>query len=454
MSARVLVVDDIEFNVKLLDTKLKQEYYTVFAAYNGKEAIEKVRETHPDIILMDVMMPEMDGFESTRIIKADPEFGHIPVIMVTALNAQEDKVKGLECGADDFLTKPINDMALFTRLRSLVRMKVMLDELRLRDKTSQELGVSSNSQGDRERIEGARILLIEDDVIQVEKIKNRLENSKLKVDIADTLEKILSALDQNDYSLIIVSTLLLSTDGLRLCSELRTHDKARNVPILIIVDENDERTLNKGFEMGVNDYLVSPIDLNELMARCTTQIKRKKYQDQLKENYLTTVTQSVTDGLTGLHNRRYFDTHFANMVAQSKTLNKNLSILVIDIDHFKNVNDQYGHQSGDAVLKEFGRRVEACIRTSDMSARFGGEEFVIILPETSLESAGYVAERLRMIIEDVNFEIPVAPNEIGITASIGVAALRPDDTVESLIKRADSNLYKAKQTGRNKFVSE
>ncbi len=454
MSARVLVVDDIDFNVKLLDTKLKQEYYTVFSAYNGKEAITKAKEMQPDIILMDIMMPEMDGFEATKIIKADPDLGHIPIIMVTALNAQEDKVKGLECGADDFLTKPINDVALFARLKSLVRMKTMLDELRLRDKTSLELGVSTDGQKKRNSLEGAKVLLIEDDIIQVEKIKNRLANNKIEVDIADKLEKIVNCLNQKDYSLIIVSTLLLSTDGLRLCSELRSHDKARNVPILMIVDENDERTLHKGLEMGVNDYLISPVDMNELMARCTTQIKRKNYQDQLKQNYLATVTQSVTDGLTKLHNRRYFDTHFANMVNQAKSLNKDISLIIIDIDNFKKVNDTYGHQAGDAVLQEVSRRVELGIRTSDMSARFGGEEFVVVLPETNSAGAKFVAERLRMILQDVEFEIPVAPKFLSCTASFGIAGLRQGDTAEEVIKRADACLYKAKSSGKNICVSD
>ncbi len=454
MTARVLVVDDIDFNVKLLDTKLKQEYYTVFSAYNGKEAIVKAKEVQPDIILMDIMMPEMDGFEATKIIKADPEIGHIPIIMVTALNAQEDKVKGLECGADDFLTKPINDTALFARLKSLVRMKTMLDELRLRDKTSAELGVASEGQKKKTSIEGAKVLLIEDDIIQVEKIKNRLASNRVEVDIADNMEKIVRCLNQKDYSLIIVSTLLLSTDGLRLCSELRSHDKARNVPVLIIVDENDDRTLHKGLEMGVNDYLISPVDLNELMARSTTQIKRKIFQDQLKQNYLSTVTQSVTDGLTQLHNRRYFDTHFANMVNQAKSMNKDISMIMIDVDNFKPVNDTHGHQAGDAVLKEMSRRIDLGIRTSDMSARFGGEEFVVVLPETNAASAKFVAERLRMIINDAQFEIPANPKFITCSASFGIAGLKQGDTAEDIIKRADACLYKAKAAGKNRCVSD
>ncbi len=141
MTARILVVDDVDFNVKLLDAKLKQDYYQVFTASNGVQAVAKAKEIKPDLILMDVMMPEMDGFEATQIIKSDPNLSFIPIIIVTALNAQEDKVRGLEAGADDFLTKPINDKALMTRLKSLVRLKVMDDELRLRDQTGREFGV-------------------------------------------------------------------------------------------------------------------------------------------------------------------------------------------------------------------------------------------------------------------------------------------------------------------------
>lgn len=452
MTARVLVVDDIDFNVKLLDTKLKQEYYNVFTAFNGKEAIEKAKEIQPDIILMDIMMPEMDGFEATRIIKSQEETMHIPIIMVTALNAQEDRVRGLEAGADDFLTKPINDQALLTRLKSLVRLKLMIDELRLRDKTSQEFGVAPETMEKRNKIEGSNVLLVEDDVAQAKKIKDKLISKGLNVDVCETSEVANQFVSSKGYSLIIISTLLLSTDGLRLCSEFRSQDNLRHTPILIMIDENDERTLAKGLEIGVNDYLLSPIDSNELMARTITQIKRKNYQDQLKENYLSSITQSVTDGLTGLHNRRYFDTHFNNMISQAKSLNKKLSTIMIDIDHFKNVNDTYGHQAGDEILKGVARLVQQSVRIADLCARYGGEEFVIVLPDTDAEGARVVSERLRTLIEQTPMPIPVEPKTIKCTASLGISQLKPEDTAELLLSRADQGLYKAKDSGRNQSV--
>jgi two-component system cell cycle response regulator len=273
MTARILVVDDVDFNVKLLDAKLKQDYYQVFTASNGVQAVAKAKEIKPDLILMDVMMPEMDGFEATQIIKSDPNLSFIPIIIVTALNAQEDKVRGLEAGADDFLTKPINDKALMTRLKSLVRLKVMDDELRLRDQTGREFGVIQRGVETRNKVEGASALIIDDDKLQYRRISEKLGDIGVKCTQKEVIDDLLNGVDETDYSLIMISALLLDNDGLRFCSELRSVDKYRHTPILIIVDENDDETLTRALELGVNDYLLSPIDANEMVARCVTQIK-------------------------------------------------------------------------------------------------------------------------------------------------------------------------------------
>src|ERR1051326_1165258 len=158
MTARVLVVDDVELNVKLLEAKLASEYFEVLAAYNGFTALELADAELPDIILLDVMMPRMDGFEVCRRLKANPRTTDIPVVMVTALSDVTDRLRGLESGADDFLTKPVNDIALFARVRSLVRLKRMMEELRLREDVCGRLSNADCEAAVAEDINGARVL--------------------------------------------------------------------------------------------------------------------------------------------------------------------------------------------------------------------------------------------------------------------------------------------------------
>src|SRR5580693_9047462 len=160
MTARVLVVDDVELNVKLLEAKLSSEYFQVLPAFNGLTALDLADTELPDIILLDVMMPRMDGFEVCRRLKANPRTADIPVVMVTALSDIADRLRGLEAGADDFLTKPVNDIALFARVRSLVRLKRMMDELRLREEVCRQFGTADAEEGAAADVSGARILLV------------------------------------------------------------------------------------------------------------------------------------------------------------------------------------------------------------------------------------------------------------------------------------------------------
>lgn len=454
MTGKVLVVDDLLPNVKLLEAKLANEYYDVSVAMNGKEGIEKARALMPDIILLDVMMPEMDGFEACRLLKSDPELAHIPVVMVTALSDINDRVKGLDAGADDFITKPINEVHLLARVRSLVRVKVMLDELRTRDKTALEFGLlaSGVQQG---ADTAANIIVIDDDVVQSRNIQQRLEALGHKVTVtkpAPALELVAAG----DYDLVIANTLMIDADGLRLCSQIRSQEKLRQIPILILIDEDERDVLIKGLEMGINDYIVSPIDPNELLARVRTQVRRKKYQDALRSSVQQSINMAVVDSLTKLYNRRYLDTHLKNMVEQAAAKRGELTVMALDIDHFKQVNDGpgLGHHIGDEVLVQVAERIQNGLRNTDLATRPGGEEFVVVMPGTSLRQAVEVAERVRSIIADTPFTISARDGKLTCTVSIGVAEMKRDgDTAEALLKRADEALYKAKHEGRNRVIS-
>lgn len=455
MTALVLVVDDVPANVKLLEAKLSNEYYDVISARDGFEAIKLAKEHKPDLILLDVMMPEMDGFETCRKMKADETISHIPVVMVTALSETADRLRGLDAGADDFVTKPINDIALFARVKSLVRVKVLLDELRLRDQTGRQMGVTESVNTFTADVSGARVLVVDDDVVQHKKITEALSKFYTVTTITDPAQ--VDAMKSGGlYDLIIVSTQLEDMDGLRLASHFKSGEETRHIPVLILVDEEDQRTMLKGLEMGINDYLRIPVDINEMQARVKTQIRRRKYQEALRANYQQSVSMAITDGLTGLYNRHYLNVHLENTVRQCMASSKSLSLMIMDMDHFKQVNDSHGHDTGDAVLKQLSDIIVRTTRSSDLAARFGGEEFVVLMPETDQQAAQEAAERMRKAVESATFKIPGSDATLQKTISIGVAYLNfMGDNATDLLKRADQALYRAKNGGRNQVqVSE
>jgi two-component system, cell cycle response regulator len=454
MTARVLVVDDVPANVKLLQARLSAEYFDVITAMSGDEALAICERAKCDIVLLDVMMPDMDGFEVCRRFKAGPTTHHIPVVMVTALDQPSDRVKGLQAGADDFLTKPVSEIALIARVRSLARLKVMTDELRMRALASRDIGVTG---GEREALTEAgrngHILLVDDRPLSYEHMAAILAGEH-SVDIeADPNAALFRAADGN-YDLLIVSLALVDFDGLRLCSQVRSLARTRNTPILAIADADENARLVRGLEIGVNDYLFRPIDKNEILARVRTQIRKKRYTERLRDSVQTSIELAITDALTGLHNRRYMETHIAGLVEQALSRDQPLAVLVLDIDHFKLVNDTHGHDAGDEVLREFARRMRKAIRGIDLACRYGGEEFVVVMPETDLDAATAVAERLRRRIASEPFPIQQGAQGIDVTISIGIAALGGNDDAASVIKRADQALYRAKRNGRNRVVPD
>lgn len=448
MSARVLVVDDLLPNIKLLQAKLESEYYEVTTAISGKEALDSARKASPDIILLDVMMPDMDGFETCRLLKKDPKTSDIPVVMVTALSDVEDRVEGLNAGADDFLTKPINDLALFARIRSLVRLKSMTDELKLRDQTGEEFGGSDSYN--KINTQAARIMVVDDDVTQAQQISAKLIELGMEVAVFPDPAEAVRMSEQEDYDLIMVSTQLTTDDGLHLCSHFRSQEKTRNTPLLILIEDDDMDLLVKGLDMGINDYLVTPIDSNEVVARVNIQVRRKRYQDALKANHQKSLAMAVMDGLTNLYNRRYFDMHISRMLESALESGKPLSLMMIDIDHFKRINDVHGHLSGDDVLRQLPMRV--VVRPTDLVARYGGEEFAVLMPDTTISQAAEVGERIRNSVDSHPFKVSGKDEPLHCTVSVGLSVAVPGDVAASLVDRADKALYHVKNTGRNRVA--
>ena len=451
MSARILVVDDVDVNVRLLEAKLTIEYYDVLSCTDGATALAIAAEHQPDLILLDVMMPGMDGFETCRRLKAQAETRHIPVVLVTALDGRQDRIRGLEAGADDFLTKPIDDVILFARVKSLTRLKQVMDELREREESGRRLGVDSDKAA-RLRSEGGRVLIVDDDMRQAEKMSAEL-SSEHRVTIESDPEAALVAA-KGALDLIIVNVAAAGFDGLRIVAQAKSGD-ARRAPILAVVEPAERPRMVKALELGAADILPRPIDTEELSARVRTQIRRKRYTDFLRQKLDSSMEMAVTDALTGLHNRRYMTSQLQALVGRAAQGGAQVAALVLDIDHFKSVNDSFGHDAGDEVLVEFAVRLATNVRAVDLPCRMGGEEFVVVMPGASLEDAGRVAERIRRDVASAPFRVMGGKEQITITISIGVAATAGDgDTPEGLLKRADEGVYEAKAAGRNKVIAK
>ncbi|MEJ5021874.1 PleD family two-component system response regulator [Ochrobactrum vermis] len=458
MTARILVVDDVDSNVKLLEARLLSEYYEVVTAYNGPEAIEICLGGQIDVVLLDILMPDMDGFEVCRRLKDDPRTSNIPVVMVTSLDGSEDKIRGLEAGADDFLSKPVSDLQLLSRVKSLARLKLVSDELFQRTGTIADAEVETllaskmgGNYADEDEV--ARILIVDEDELAAARLRLIL-GENYRVDVASDANTALIRAIDTDYDSIVVSANFTYYDPLRLCSQLRTIERTRLVPIILVVREDEGALVVRALELGVNDYLMRPLEKLELFARLRTQIKRKCYNDLLRQSLNRTIAMAVTDSLTGLHNRRYLDTHMPVLLTRAVGRERPLSVIMLDFDHFKRINDQYGHDAGDDVLREFAARLRKNIRGMDLMCRYGGEEFVVVLPDSDVEAAKAVAERIRIAVSGTPFVVANGKHKVNLTISMGVAGLRlMGDSADALFSRTDAALYQAKKGGRNRIVS-
>ncbi len=452
MSARVLVVDDLEANRRLLEARLRNEYYDVVLARRGEEAVQIALRERIDIIVLDVMMPGgMDGFETCARLKAAPETRHIPVLIATSLDDRESRLKGLKAGAEDFLTKPIDDVQLIARVKNLAGLKIAIDELRAREASGVKLGVLENAADplDAHRLDHGVILLIDDNPAQIGRIEASLEPPHRVILHSD------GAASTAAPDMAIVSVRAKGFDGFRVIARMRAADATRRLPILAIVDPDDRDRAVRALELGAHDIIQRPIDPDEIAVRARGLMRRKRYVDALRKRLDQSMEAAVTDQLTGLFNRRFLNAQLAPLLQRTACGAEPLSVLIVDIDHFKKINDAHGHDIGDLVLKEFSARLASNSRPSDFVCRMGGEEFAVIMPGASGDVACLAAERLRRQIAGAPFPIGPGRAALPVTASIGVAqSSGADDRAELILKRADEALYEAKRSGRNRVIGK
>lgn len=447
MSEKILIVDDDPLIVRYLADILGGNGYTVETASDGMAGIVKAREMLPDLILLDMIMPGMTGFEVTAGLKKDPLTSFIPIVLITSLNDPKDKVKGLDAGADDFITKPFDSAELRARIRSLIKLKGLTDQLRA-IKGHPEFTHASLDQTLMN--EKSTILLIEDDDNSAKYYSRILISKGYAVLIAKKGTEALYLIENSVVDLIMLDIMLPDINGLEILKKIRSdsNPSIRDIPIIITSVISDPKTKVAGIESGADDYLVKPVNHAEMLARIRANLRRKIISRRIEEEKEVLFNRSVTDPLTGLFNRLYFRTVMERAIAASKRFNMPYSLLMMDIDDFKIINDSFGHLTGDNVLKEIGRILQGMMRACDIAVRYGGEEFAVLLTDNGIEGACHFAERLRDQIECCSGK-ETGDNKI--TVSIGLTQFKTDDScMEDIIKRADEALYMAKKNGKNR----
>ena len=295
------------------------------------------------------------------------------------------------------------------------------------------------------------LLIIDDSKAVREKVKDILKRARLfdKYLEAENGIEGFKILLNNDIDLIICDVLMPKIDGFKFLNMAKEKLESDNIPLIMLtaVGNNEEKI--KALELGATDYVTKPFDEGELLARVKVQLKIKSLQDKLKNANKRLEDLSNIDGLTGLYNRRHLMEVLSQEFEEGKRYSTNLSFIMLDIDDFKSINDLYGHQKGDMVLKEIGKLLKRNLRSTDIVGRYGGEEFAIILPQTDIKGARITAERIRKQVEKHRFE---GLNRV--TISLGVSSNKNCNSIDELIKRADNALYSAKRKGKNRVEVE
>lgn len=448
MPGRILIVDDVATNRILMRVKLSEGCYDTLQADSGAAAIDIAQRERPDLILLDLYLPDLDGAEVCAALKADPLTADIPIIIVTAAQDSADKMRALQAGAEEVLRKPLDDVILLARVRSLLRARETEQELALREGTRRALGFAETPVEFAPRGQVALVARTpEQSASWRQALRGRGSPDYLTLDRTEAL-----ALDSNGP---VPDVFVVAVDldqpgaGLRLLSDLRSRPATRHAAIILTVPSGARDAAAMGLDLGASDLMSGPFDPDEATIRIETQLARKQQADRLRASVKDGLRLAVTDPLTGLYNRRYAMPHLAQIAERVAETQKTFAVLLLDLDRFKDVNDTHGHPAGDAVLVQVAALLGAQLRPSDLLARIGGEEFMVVLPECALAQARKTAERLRREVAQARFDLPTG-DSISVSVSIGIAISDgASHGSEEVFEMADQALFDAKSQGRN-----
>lgn len=487
--SKILIVDDEEAIHRLLSRSLKKNGYAVESCLESTSLIETIEGCKPDLVLMDLMMPYLDGISATKRIRNLDLPSYLPIIVITAKVEIKDMVLALEAGADDYITKPFELEEILARIKNMLRLKKLQDRLMHKtaelDEANQQINrlnqvlVNTNRQLQKKIYDFHSLFEVSYRVMGQLELRHLTNLALLNLlGIITTQSVILLIANKEDNDMFeVVDAKGFNQEAVSDFTVFR-HDKLVHY-LEIIKKPFQIDNVNREFQeiipalkkMGIQ--VVSPLFRNEeifgilfigpnikgieysednleTLAIMTNMLAIALYNAQM---YQHIKTLSYTDGMTGLHNYRYFRMRLKEEIARARRENSKLTLSIIDVDHFKNYNDRIGHPAGDEILRKIGKILKNSVRDNDIVARYGGEEFALILPATDQKGAYTLAERIRHKVEESHFSREEIQPEGKITISTGISTF-PEDaaTVEDLVIAADQALYHAKYTGRNKVV--
>lgn len=459
MSLRILIADDSPINLKLLERYLLEAHYEVLKAVNGQELIQMLDITQPDLIILDGIMPELDGFKTTKLIKNNAKYAHIPVIIVTALDDVKNKIKAFKCGADDVIHKPIDNERLQSRIKAIMRSNLFIESMAFLSFTQnilKEDPIIKQLLKKSYTTKGSKVLMIETENNITETLLN-CESflSKEEIETKIIYEDQLSNFANNNLIIVNGTNINHNEDNLEklfaLSAKIKSQRFSRDIPMMIIMSDTNNGMINRILNSGFEDYIALPFNKDEFIARCLMRIQKHIYKRALQHNYEVQLIGLNVDHLTKLYNRAYFEAHLINLIESNSKEPRKIFLMLVDIDDFKLINDRYGHSAGDRILKQFADRILQHLKIMDMFTRWGGEEFIILLTPNSDEECYEIAERIRKSIADTPFQISDDNKNILIncTCSIGGGILRDHENEKQLLNRIDLYMYEVKREGKN-----
>ncbi|MCD9148616.1 diguanylate cyclase [Pseudophaeobacter flagellatus] len=464
MQGTILVIDGISTNRIMLKVQLTEACYGVEQADCVADVLEAARHSRPDLVLTAMTLPDGTAADVKNALRQDDMLADIPVIAITQSNAVERRLNALSSGIDDVLPQPVDDVILQARIRSLLRARSTNEELHMQRDASHGFVLPLSDRAGHAQSSTANVALVAQDAQTAQAWAERL---------GDQLPYTLQCHQLNDIKLMmsapVADVFIIELNetsagpGLRLLADLRARASTRQSVVIAVPNPADPVIAAEALDRGAHDVLQAGFDVDELALRLTTQLQYKSRNDQLRDSVRNGLRAAVQDPMTGLYNRRYAKPFLDRTAKRASESDGSFALMLADLDHFKRINDQYGHPAGDAVLIEAARRLQAQMRPVDLVARVGGEEFMIVLPGADEITAGMAAVALCNAINSQPFHVPGLATPINVTISIGAVIGRDacsvpatkdrsSISVTDMISQADRALYDAKNAGRNQVT--